>query len=143
MFWLCLHNKIHQETKKKVLWDPGKAMWTLVKEMGLKAVTIKKALNEDLPCFSYKRCKGQLLTTKAQENCLMKAKKLLNNVKHPNDPGMLWFFPDSKAQGSFFEWVVFGKRSYKKYILNFINFLNRYGLFFLGGAKFMYIIISV
>ena len=55
--------------------------------------SVKLTLNEDLRYHPYKRRKVQRLTGKARENRLAKAKKLLNKVKHPLEPG---FFPDEK-----------------------------------------------
>ena len=72
--------------------DPGKGMRALAQEMGVAVSTMKLALNEDLRYHSYKRRKGQLLTEKARENRLTKAKKLLNKVKHPVESGTVWFF---------------------------------------------------
>ncbi|XP_076030028.1 uncharacterized protein LOC143018509 [Oratosquilla oratoria] len=87
-----------KKLQKKMQQDPGKAMWTLAREMGIGMMTMKKALNKDLCYSSYKRHKGQLLTAKGQENCLTKAKKLLNKVKHSFELGVLWFFSGPVAQ---------------------------------------------
>uniref|UniRef100_A0A182PG36 Tc1-like transposase DDE domain-containing protein n=1 Tax=Anopheles epiroticus TaxID=199890 RepID=A0A182PG36_9DIPT len=54
------------------------------------------ALNDDLRYFSYKRRRGQLLIEKGRERRLGNAKKLLNLLKHPVQPGTLWFFSDEK-----------------------------------------------
>ena len=39
---------------------------------------------------------GQILTEKAKEKCRTKARKLLNKLKKPLEPNMLWFFSDEK-----------------------------------------------
>ena len=57
---------------------------------------MKLALNEDICSYSYKCCRGQLLTEKACENRLTKGKKLLRKVKHPAEPQTIWFFSDEK-----------------------------------------------
>ena len=85
-----------KELQKKVQKDPGKGIRSLAREMNVGVTTMKRALNEDLRYHSYKMRKGQLLTDKARKNRLKKAKKLLNKVKHPVEPGTLWFFFDEK-----------------------------------------------
>ena len=57
---------------------------------------MKLALNEDLRYYSYKRCRGQLLTEKTHENRSTKGTKLLSKVKHPAEPQTIWIFSDEK-----------------------------------------------
>ena len=45
------------------------------RELNVSASTIKLAFNKDYRCYSYKRCRGQLLTEKARENCLTNGEK--------------------------------------------------------------------
>ena len=42
---------------------------------------IQLALIQNLCYYSYKKCKEQILTARVKVNCLMKAKKLLNNLR--------------------------------------------------------------
>lgn len=76
--------------------DPGKRMWALVPEMAVAIFTMKWSLNEDFHFQSYNRCKGELLTEKAEENSLTKVNKLLNKLKHPVEPETICFFYPEK-----------------------------------------------
>ena len=84
------------ELKNKVEEDPTKSFTQLAEELGVKSTTINRAINEDLRYTSYRRRKGQILTEKAKENRRTKARKLLNKLKKPLEPNMLWFFSDEK-----------------------------------------------
>ena len=85
-----------QQLQDKVMENPSKGIRALAREMGVGDATMKLDLNEDLRYHSYKRRKGQILTANAKENRLTKAKKLLNKLTHPVEPGMIWFFSDEK-----------------------------------------------
>ena len=51
---------------------------------------------EDLKCRSYRRQTSQILTEKTKNLRLIKSIRLLNKLKHPKKPNMLWFFSDEK-----------------------------------------------
>ena len=83
--------------KQKVLEDLSIGIRALSQDLNILPSTMKLALNEDLRYYSYKYRKGQLLTEKACENRLTKAKKLLSKVKHPAKAQTIWFFSDEKS----------------------------------------------
>ena len=59
--------KFVKQLQDKVIEDPGKRIRALAREMGVGIATMKMALNEDLRYFSYKRRKGQLITSNQGE----------------------------------------------------------------------------
>ena len=82
-----------QELQKNVLEDQGKVIRSLVREKNLRVATMKLSLNE-IRRHSYKRRKGQLLTARAQDDHLKKARKHLNELKRSQEPGTLGFFSE-------------------------------------------------
>ena len=85
-----------QQLQKKVLEYPGKVIRSLVREKNIRVATMKLSLNEFPRHSSYKKCKGQLLTARAQVDNLKKARKLLNKLKRFEEPGTLGFFSEEK-----------------------------------------------
>ena len=51
---------------------------------------------EDLKCSSYMRQTSQILTEKTKNLRVIKSVRLLNKLKHPKKPSMLWFFSGEK-----------------------------------------------
>ena len=51
---------------------------------------------EDLKCRSYRRQASQILTEKTKNLRLINSVRLLNKLKHPNKPNMVWFLSDEK-----------------------------------------------
>lgn len=76
--------------------DPGKSMNKLSKELGVGYGTIFRIINEDLRYRSYILKRGQFMNAAMRERRLVKAKKLLNKVKHPDKDDLLRFFSDEK-----------------------------------------------
>ncbi|KAL1115595.1 hypothetical protein AAG570_005885 [Ranatra chinensis] len=89
------HAEFLANLQEQVLKNPGIGIRALSREMNVAASTMKLALNEDLRYYSYKRCKGQLLTEEAREKRLINAKKLLSKVKHPAEKN-LWLASSTK-----------------------------------------------
>lgn len=59
----CPHTpEFIQQPQAIVMEDPGKEMLTLSRGMGVAISTMNLALNSDLRCQSYERCKGQFLS---------------------------------------------------------------------------------
>ena len=85
-----------QQLQDKVMENPCKGFYTLMREMGIGITAMKLVLNENLCYYSYKRHKGQILTAKVKVNHLIKTKKLLNNLMHPFEPGIIWFLSNEK-----------------------------------------------
>ena len=69
-----------EKVQKKVDDDPTKSANKLAEEIGVSASTIRKCLSEDIRYKFYKRRKGQILTQKAQNNRMAKARKLVNKL---------------------------------------------------------------
>jgi hypothetical protein len=76
--------------------DPTRSASYLAEKMGCGTTTIKAAIKEDLQSRAYRRRTGQFLSQKLMDRRLLKCTKLLNMLKHPKEPGMLWFFSDEK-----------------------------------------------
>ena len=81
-----------QELQKKVLEDPGNVIRSLVREKNVRVATMKLSLNEIRRHSSYKRRKGQVLTARAQDDHLKKARKLLNKLKRSQESETFGFF---------------------------------------------------
>ena len=74
----CARSAEFLETlREKILEDPSIGIPALSRELNVSLSTMKLALNEDLRYYSYKHRKGQLLTEKARESRLTKAKNFL------------------------------------------------------------------
>lgn len=76
--------------------DPSQSMNALSKELGVAYGTIHRTIHEDLRYRSYVLKRGQFMDKAMQERRLTKAKKLLNEVKHPEKTNLLRFFSDEK-----------------------------------------------
>lgn len=76
--------------------DPGKSIRALGRELQVDEATIRRVVHEDLRYKSYVMRRGQFMSEKTRENRVTRAKRLLNKLKHPEEPGMLWFFSDEK-----------------------------------------------
>ena len=57
---------------------------------------LSEGVYEDIRYKSYAMRTEQLLTEKAKKKRESRGKKLLNKLKHPLEPDMLWFFSDEK-----------------------------------------------
>ena len=75
---------------------PDRSFRSMAKELNVSHATIISCVNEDLRCKSYRMQTGQFLSEAMKARRLLKSVKLLNKLKHPKDPGMLWFFSDEK-----------------------------------------------
>ena len=75
---------------------PDRSFRSIAKELNVSDFTIRQCVNEDLRCKSYRLQTGQFLSEGMKNRRLVKSVKLLNKLKHPKDPGMLWFFSDEK-----------------------------------------------
>ena len=57
---------------------------------------VNACVKEDFKCRFYRRQTSQILTEKTKNLRLIKSVWLLNKLKHPKKPNMLWFFSDEK-----------------------------------------------
>lgn len=76
--------------------SPGKSMRALAKDFQVDEATIRRVVHEDLRYKSYVIRRGQFMSQKTRENRVIRARRLLNKLKHPEEPGILWFFSDEK-----------------------------------------------
>lgn len=76
--------------------NPGKSMRSLGRELQVDEATIRRVVHEDLRYTSYAMRRGQFMSEITKVNRLTRAKRLLNKLKHPEEPGMIWFFSDEK-----------------------------------------------
>ena len=72
--------------------DPKKSMRAIAKEKDVSEATIRRVVHEDIRYKSYVMRRGQFLPEKAKENRVIRSRRLLNKLKHPEAPGMLCFF---------------------------------------------------
>ena len=68
----------------------------IARDLGISHTTVNACVKEDLKCRSYRHQKSQILTEKTKNLRLIKSIRLLNKLKHPKKPNMLWFFSDKK-----------------------------------------------
>ena len=85
-----------EEVQELINNDPGKSMRAIAREKGIDEKVVRQVVHEDIRYFSYRMRKGQFLSKRMQEKRLKHAKKLVNKLKHPVEPNMLWFFSDEK-----------------------------------------------
>lgn len=76
--------------------DPSKSMRSIARDTGVSEFLIRQTVHEDIRYFSYKMRKGQFLSQAMKDKRKARAAKLLNKLKHPLLPNMLWVFSDEK-----------------------------------------------
>ena len=64
--------------------------------MGSGRTAVAAAIKEDLKSKSYRRQTGQFLSKALMTRRHLKCSRLLNMLKNPVKPGMIWFFSDEK-----------------------------------------------
>ncbi len=82
--------------EEKIQADPGLSIRANARELNVDKKTVQRCVEEDLRCKSYRLQTGQLLTEATKDRRLAKSVKLLNKLKHPKAPNMIWFFSDEK-----------------------------------------------
>ena len=80
--------------------DPIMPIRSITRCMGVSDFHIRRVVHEDIGYFSYKMRKGQCLLKDRKDKKKDRAEKLLNKLKYPFQPNMLYFFPNKK---NFFE----------------------------------------
>ena len=75
---------------------PQRPIQQIARDLGVSHTTVNACMKEDLKCRSYRRQTSQILTEKTKNLRLIKSVRLLNKLKHPKKPNMLWFFSDEK-----------------------------------------------
>ena len=75
---------------------PQWPIWQISRDLGVSHTTVNAYVKENLKCRFYRRQTSQILTEKTKNLRLIKSVRLLNKLKHPKKPNMLWFFSDEK-----------------------------------------------
>ena len=75
---------------------PQRPIRQIARDLGVSHTTVNACVKEDLKCRSYRNQTSQILTQKTKNLRLIKSVRLLNKLKHPKKPNMLWFFSDEK-----------------------------------------------
>ena len=68
----------------------------IARDLGVSHTTVNACVKEDLKYRSYSRQTSQILNEKTKNPRLIKTVRLLNKLKHPKKPNMLWSFSDEK-----------------------------------------------
>ena len=68
----------------------------IARDSGISHTTVNACVKEDLKYRSYRGQTSQILTEMTKNLRLIKSVRLLNKLKHPKKPNMLWFFSDKK-----------------------------------------------
>ena len=74
--------------------DPRKTIRSIAKDLQVSEGTIRNVVHKDIRYKSYVMRRGQFMSERTQESRLIRSKRLLNKLKHPQEPGMLVFFSD-------------------------------------------------
>ena len=75
---------------------PQRPIRQIARDLGVSHTTVNACVKEDLKCMSYRRQTSQILPEKTKNLRLIKSVRLLNKLKHPKKPNILWFFSDEK-----------------------------------------------
>ena len=75
---------------------PQRPIRQIARDLGISHTTVNVYVKEDMKCRSYRCQTSQILTEKTKNLRLIKSIRLLNKLKHPKKPNMLWFFSDEK-----------------------------------------------
>lgn len=77
--------------------EPTRSMPDIAVEMGCDEDTISESIKVDLKSRIYRSQTSQVLSEKLMDRRMLKCIKLLNMLKRPEEPDMLWFFSDEKS----------------------------------------------
>ena len=76
--------------------NPGRSNSSIARELDVNERTVRRCVYEDIRYKSYAMRTRQLLRETAKQKREYRGIKLLNKLKHPLEPDMLWFFSDEK-----------------------------------------------
>jgi DDE superfamily endonuclease len=74
----------------------SKSIRAIAREINVSESTVRRVVHDDIKYKSYVMRRGHFMSAKNRENRLIRSKRLLNNLKHPEEPNILWFFSDEK-----------------------------------------------
>ena len=75
---------------------PQRPIRQIARCLGVSRTTVNSCVKEDLQGRFYRRQTTKILTEKTKNLRQIKSVRLLNKLKHPKKPNMLWFFSDEK-----------------------------------------------
>lgn len=76
--------------------NPSKSIRALARDLKVSEGLVRRVVHEDLRYKSYVMRRGQFMSAQTREQRTIRGKRLLNKLKHPEAPNMLWFFSDEK-----------------------------------------------
>ena len=85
-----------QQVQKIVHESPSKSMGAIARDLNVSEGLIRRVVHEDLRYKSYVLCRGHFMSAQTRNQRLIRGKRLLNKLKHPVVPNMLWFFSDKR-----------------------------------------------
>ena len=94
---------------------PQRPIRQIARDLGVSYTTVNACGKEDLKCRSYRRKISQILTEKTKNLRLIKSVRLLNKLKHPKKPNMLWFFSEEK---NFCQDQVYNSQNHRRIVTN-------------------------
>ena len=87
---------IMQQVQDIIDEEPSKSIRAISRDLQVYECTIRRIVHEDIRYKSYVMRRGQFMSAQTREQRFIRAKRLLNKVKHPEIPDMLWFYSDEK-----------------------------------------------
>ncbi|KPU74657.1 uncharacterized protein Dana_GF26712 [Drosophila ananassae] len=78
--------KFIEQVQDTVDLDPSKSMRAVARDLNVSEGLIRKIVHEDLRYKSYVMRRGQFMSAQTQDQRLIRAKRLLNKLKHPDCP---------------------------------------------------------
>ena len=100
---------------------PQRPIQQIARDLGFSHTTVNACVKEDLKYRSYRRQTSQILTEKTKNLRVIKSVRLLNQLKHPKKPNMLWFFSDEK---NFYQDQVHNSQNHHWIAMNNRNMLR-------------------
>ena len=85
-----------QQVQEIVDENPSKSMRAIARDFNVSEGLIRRVVHEDLRYKSYVMRRGQFMSAQTRNQRLIRGKRLLSKLKHPEVPNMLWFFSDEK-----------------------------------------------
>ncbi|XP_025161974.1 uncharacterized protein LOC112590242 [Harpegnathos saltator] len=85
-----------QQVQEIVDESPSKSMRAIARDLNVSESLIRRVVYEDLRYTSNVMRRGQFMSAQTREQRLIRGKRLLNKLKHPEVPNMLWFLSDEK-----------------------------------------------
>lgn len=78
-----------QQVQETIIDDPSMSMRSIAQHLQVTESTIRCVMHGDLRYQSYVMRRGQFMSDKTRENCSVRSRRLLNELKHPEEPDML------------------------------------------------------